>query len=264
LKKLIKKILSPIFHSIAVHLGYRKTEAFSEPILLPIDKNSKSNLLENFYKLLKSVNFIPKHIVDVGANHGSWTREALKYFPEAYYTLLDPQSQLKSSIKDILEVNDRVTFYPVGAGNITGALKFTLVDRDDSCTFILTEDEAKNSGYQQVEVQVVQLNQFLPTVSKIYPDIIKIDAEGFDLEVLEGATNYFGITEIFMVEAGVMAKNIKNSAVAVIQFMDEKGYKLLDITDMNRTIKYNALWLVELVFVKKDGRIDNLIETYNF
>jgi hypothetical protein len=31
----------------------------------------------------------------------------------------------------------------------------------------------------------------------------KIDAEGLDLEVLKGASNYFGKTEIFMVEAGV-------------------------------------------------------------
>jgi hypothetical protein len=34
----------------------------------------------------------------------------------------------------------------------------------------------------------------------------KIDAEGLDLEVLKGASNYFGKTEIFMVEAGVLSE----------------------------------------------------------
>jgi hypothetical protein len=36
----------------------------------------------------------------------------------------------------------------------------------------------------------------------------KIDAEGLDLEVLKGASNYFGKTEIFMVEAGVLSQNL--------------------------------------------------------
>ena len=53
--------------------------------------------------------FVPKHIIDVGANHGTWTRETLKYFPEAYYTLIEPQEWLKPSLQDILDVNSNET-----------------------------------------------------------------------------------------------------------------------------------------------------------
>jgi FkbM family methyltransferase len=264
MKKLVKKILSWLFDPIAFCLGYRKIETSKQqaiPIL--IDKYGKNNLLETFYTLLKSLDFEPKHIVDVGANHGTWTREALKYFPKAYYTLLEPQAHLQSSIKDIMESNNKVTFHAVGAGSKPGKFKFTVFERDDSCTFRLSEEEAKIKGYQQLEISVVPLNEFLPTANKVIPDIIKIDAEGLDLEVLAGATDYFGITEIFMVEAGVMARNIKNSAAAVIQYMDKNGYRLFDITEINRAPKYNALWLVELVFIKNNGRIDNLIINYN-
>ena len=205
MKKFVKKVFLRLFDPIAFRLGYRKIESINpQPIPVEIDQYSKNNLLESFYTLLKSLEFQPKHIVDVGANHGTWTREALKYFPDAYYTLLEPQAQLKSSINDIMEVNEKVTFHPVGAGSKPGNLKFTIVERDDSCTFRLSEEEAKNKGYQQLEISVVTLNEFLPTVNKQIPDIIKIDAEGLDLEVLAGANHYFGITEIFMVEAGIM------------------------------------------------------------
>jgi len=222
----------------------------------------KNILLHNFYSVLKQIDFIPKHIVDVGANHGTWTREALKYFPAAYYTLLEPQQQMKESIKDILQTNPKVNFHAIGAGNTDGTFLFTIVERDDSCSFLYTKDEAKAKGYAQVEVPVVMLNTFLPKINLPNPDIIKIDAEGLDIKVLEGANSFFGVTEIFMVEAGVMNKSIDNNVLKVISYMDEKGYRLFDITDLNRTFKNNALWLVELVFIKKEGVIDNAINSY--
>ena len=43
----------------------------------------------------KQNNFKPKHIVDVGANRGYWTKEVMKIFPNAYYTLFEPQRDLQ-------------------------------------------------------------------------------------------------------------------------------------------------------------------------
>ncbi|HCN85228.1 MAG TPA: FkbM family methyltransferase, partial [Sphingobacteriaceae bacterium] len=103
MKKLVKKILLRLFDPIAFRLGYKKAETFKvQPSPIVIDNFSKNSLLENFYSFLKAMDFQPKHIVDVGANHGSWTREALKYFPEAYYILLEPQAHMESSIRDIM------------------------------------------------------------------------------------------------------------------------------------------------------------------
>ena len=39
--------------------------------------------LGHFFPLLRQLGFAPRHIVDVGANRGSWTRAAFKYFPNA-------------------------------------------------------------------------------------------------------------------------------------------------------------------------------------
>jgi len=58
-------------------LGYRRLRALPSP---PLD---------SFFSLLKERGFAPKHIMDIGANHGNWTRTALKYFPDAYYTLVE-------------------------------------------------------------------------------------------------------------------------------------------------------------------------------
>ena len=41
--------------------------------------------------------------------------------------------------------------------------------------------------------------------------------------------------------------------------MDENNYRLFEITDINRPFQPQVLWLVELVFVKKNGFIDSQV-----
>jgi hypothetical protein len=36
-----------------------------------------------------------------------------------------------------------------------------------------------------------------------------------------------------------------------------KGYRLFDISDLNRPFQPRVLWLVELVFIKNNGIIDS-------
>ncbi|HVX25475.1 MAG TPA: FkbM family methyltransferase, partial [Parafilimonas sp.] len=194
--------------------------------------------------------------VDIGANHGTWTRELLKYFPDSYYTMLEPQQQMRESVKDILS-NPKISFHAVGAGKENGSFKFTIFDRDDSCSFMYTEQEATEKNFPQIEVPVVTLNDFIAEQSLPAPDIIKIDAEGLDMDVLEGSRNFFGKTEIFMVESGIVNKRFDNSVLNVVNFMDKNDYLLFDITDLNRPFESPVLWLTELVFVKKGGLIDS-------
>jgi FkbM family methyltransferase len=256
MKKKAKKILIKLFNPLAIKLGYVKKKR-NQNVCNNI--NTKGGLLFNFYNILIEMKFIPNHIVDVGANHGTWTREALNYFPNAHYTLFEPQHWLEDSVKDIIKVNKKVTFNPYGVGKSKGSFMFTIVDRDDSCSFKYTKEEAKAKGFEQIEIPVITLNEFIADKDLPTPDIIKIDAEGLDLEVLEGANNYFGKTEIFLVEAAVVNNNIDNTVLKVIDYMDRNGYALFDITDLNRPFSLKVLWLVELVFVIKGGKIDKFI-----
>ena len=254
MKRIIKKTLIKIFNPVASKLGFSNTDLCYRSAGASYHKN---NLLQTFFNILKSVQFNPKYIIDVGANKGTWTREALVAFPDCRFTLLEPQSDLKEFIKDLLNQNPKVSFHAVGAGKKTGSFKFTFVDRDDSCSFNYSEDEARSMGYKQIEIPVITLNEFVAGQALPIPDIIKIDAEGLDIEVLEGASNFFGKTEVFMVEAGVVNKIFSNSFLEVINYMDKKNYRLFEITDMNRPFSTEVLWLVELVFVKRNGIIDS-------
>jgi FkbM family methyltransferase len=152
--------------------------------------------LENFFPLLRRLGLKPKHIVDVGANHGSWTRHAIRYFPWAAYTLIEPQANLKAQMQDLIDQGYKITWISAGCSNEPGQLQLMLCHRDDSSTFIQEDRHGKKITGPSVAVPMTTLNQIVATAGM--PEMVKIDAEGYDLKVLEGASNLFGNTEIFL------------------------------------------------------------------
>lgn len=254
MKEKFRKFLIKLFNPIAIRLGFIHWSKIDRQR----DAYAKNSLLDTFFSNICEIGFVPKHIIDVGANHGTWTRESLKFFPDAFYTLIEPQEWLKSSVQDLIDSNSKITFNPYGAGAENGSMMLTIADRDDSCTFRFTEEEAKARGNEQIEVSIVTLNEMVKRNSNLpFPDLVKIDAEGLDLEVLKGASDLLGKTEIFLVEAAVFYKGMKNNMPRIIKFMEESGYNLFEITDLNRPFKPKVLWLIEMAFVKKGGIIDS-------
>lgn len=253
---MIKQFIRALFHPMATRMGYVRPGKAVSPTPA-VEVGDKRDLLQTFYGVLASAGFEPGHIIDVGANHGSWTREARARFPHARITMLEPQAWLQPRFQDLLDKDPLIRFFPVGAGRKRGSFLFTIAKRDDSSTFRLSAEEAKARGLEQKEIPVVTLNELVAENGLPVPDLIKIDAEGLDLEVLEGASDFFGRTEVFMVEAGVVNKVFANSLRDIVNYMDNKGYRLVDITDLNRPFDVPVLWLVELAFVRKGGVVDS-------
>jgi FkbM family methyltransferase len=220
--------------------------------ILPID-----NLLDCLQKL----NFYPKHIVDVGANHGGWTRRMLEVFPTCYYSLLEPQPSLRDSVADLLS-NPKIVLHTLGASSKSGNLAFTIVDRDDSCNFRMSAEAAAAEGYKQIVVEVTTLDDLFLHSHLPKPDVIKIDAEGLDLDVLQGSKSLLPTCELLFLEAAVQCKSFPNRVINVISTVEDYGFSLFDITDINRTQFHNALWLVELAFVRKNGPLESQVTRY--
>ncbi len=222
-----------------------------------VKEHGKDSLMNDFFTLIKKVGFQPKHVIDVGAHKGDWTRIALEYFPNSSYTLLEPQKRLKPHFEELL-ASDKIRYFQCGAGAEKGSFFFTYVDRADSCSFSYSKEEAEAMGYEQEEIPVVTIDSLIKEENLPPPDILKIDAEGLDLEVLAGAKGIFSSAEVILVEAGVSNKRIKNSVLEVLKYMDSVGYRLFDLTDLNRPFHSRVLWLTELVFVRKGGFLDQV------
>lgn len=253
--KYLKKTIKKVFGKLGFELV--KIKKTNKDDFVFTSATNKSNLLHDFYSLLKHQQYTPTVIYDIGANKGSWTKDCLHFFPDATYYLFEPQLNLKKDIDALfLNNNNNIHLFSVGVGNTEGELLFTIHDRDDSCTFMLSEKEANEKGLKQIKVPMIQLDTFAIDKNLKSPSILKIDAEGLDLEVLEGAKKLVKDAEIIMIEVGIVNKEFKNSALNVMNYLDKKGFRLFDITDINRPFTNNTLWLCELVFIKKKGELD--------
>jgi FkbM family methyltransferase len=216
--------------------------------------------LEPFLGLLKRYGFDPKQVVDIGANRGTWTRKAVEFFPTAQYTLIEPQDQLKTYIQDLFDRGIKINWINAGVSDTPGTLPFTISYRDDSSTFLSLPEDAST---QKILVPVKTLNEIVSSSGGPVPQMVKIDAEGLDLKVLAGASDLFGKTEIFFVEVAIWANHpYQNTIPKVVSVMEQAGYHIADITDINRSSKYGVLWLCEFAFLRNGSPLFDSVASY--
>lgn len=206
---------------------------------------------DQFFTLLKRYGFAPRCIVDVGANRGHWTRTAFAHFPDAQFLLVEPQAHLRAHVDDLERAGCRLRWITAGAGERAARMPFTVAPHDVSSNFGMTPAAAAAHGYRQVEVEIRTLDEMIASSGLPVPEMVKIDAEGFDLKAVAGATQLVGRTDVFFLEAAVCAGGIENTMASVIATMDRLGYQMIDITDINRSPKHGVLWLCELAFLRK-------------
>jgi FkbM family methyltransferase len=112
------------------------------------------------------------NVIDVGSHVGFWSKEFTELFKHVY--AFEPMAEVRECyIKNI--VKDNYTLYPYGLGSVEKKVKIQYEPNESGNTFITP------SGNREIEVYT--LDRF--ELNKI--DYIKIDAEGYEIEVCKGA-----------------------------------------------------------------------------
>jgi FkbM family methyltransferase len=241
------KRIEQLGRQIAEKLGYKR-------------KRKKLPPLPAFFAVLKAHGFAPSNIIDIGANRGAWTRSAVNFFPDARYTLVEPQGNLRVHVQDLIDAGYKINWVPAGVSDKSGILPFTINSFEGASSFAPSLAESQADGFNQVMVPIKTLNE-IAAQSGSLPEMVKIDAEGFDLRVIAGASELLGKTDFFLLEAAVFAnarwsgEPVENTFLAVVQRMADAGYRLFDITDLNRSPRHKVLWLCELAFIRNDNRL---------
>jgi FkbM family methyltransferase len=197
----------------------------------------------------KACGFHPKVIYDIGAHVGHYSRTLQSIFPEAQFHLFEANPTLKSLLHD-WEHHNMV---------LLGDKDFELKPFYKAKDYPLTTGNSmfrENSSFYDSETKVVTemlCQMSLDTFTQMHhlplPDFIKLDVQGAELLVLQGALRTLQTCPVVQMEVSLHSLNEGAPLLAeILPFMTQLGYQVIDTLEVIYTRNFNTQ--LDLLFAR--------------
>ncbi len=182
----------------------------------------------------------PATVIDVGANRGQFALDVEAALPAARVISFDPMPDAVAIHRRLFAGNPRVTVRPVALGSAPGTATLHRSGRDDSSS-LLPIGEAQTALFPGTEergtepIAVTTLDLALADEVLAGPVLCKLDVQGFELEVLRGATDT--LTRVRWVYAECSFEELYDGqplADEIVAFLLASGFHLTGIGDTTR------------------------------
>ena len=229
LKELLQRILGP--------LGLR---------VIRTTRITKADLFDHVI----SLSFSPSTVIDVGVGRG--TPELYEPFPNSTFLLVEPVVEFEPFLREICGKYS-ADYIIAAAGDNTGDIVLNVPQQ--------TEGALEGSsiydhggGYSPRVVPQITLDQVCVERNLAGPYLIKLDVQGAELEVLNGASKLLASTELVILESNLFEFHPGVPQFHdVVHYMKARGFVLYDIADPNYRPLDRALGQLDTAFVKENG-----------
>ena len=193
---------------------------------------------------LKDLGFNPATVIDVGANVGEWTCMCKRLWPKASVLMIEPLPDCEAPLVRLAAELPGIRYRRALLGaNERASVSFHCCDTASS---VLPEYE---SEHPTLDMPMTRLDDYSGCAQ-----LLKLDVQGYELEILKGAPKVLSSAEVVLLEGNFLDLHIGVPlAHEVLQFMAERGFVLYDTGDFYRRPLDQALWCMDLVFVRRDG-----------
>jgi FkbM family methyltransferase len=127
-------------------------------------------------------------VFDVGANEGQTIRRYRSVFPEATIHAFEPGQVAYQRLTEQFASMPKVILNHCALGSEPGSKLFHENEMTDMSSFLATGREGWGATRRDIEVNVETLDRYCRDHSLATIDILKSDTQGYDLEVLRGAS----------------------------------------------------------------------------
>lgn len=202
---------------------------------------------------MKRNGFHPRTILDIGAYHGEWTSEVKNIFPDSYFLMFEANPQKREILKSVCENLKNVDMeIALLASESNVDIEFNVLETASSALEELNETNGKKISLTSSTVEELLRKRSMNKV-----DFIKLDVQGYELEILRGAEKYLESCEVILTEVSLIALHKDCPVMAdVITYMDNFDYCAYDICSVAARRPYDrALWQTDIIFVKKNSKL---------
>jgi len=204
---------------------------------------------------LRENGFAPKTILDIGANAGEWSRVAASIF-ESRIVMFDGDPENEPALHNaVREIGTRASYFLCLLG----------AEKRDAVTFYRPEagttgssvlPEMTTYGKEAVKLKMDTLDSLTERDGLDAPLLMKLDVQGFELEILKGGKKTLGAAEVVIMEASLLPYNEGAPLFAdVVAFMHDAGFAVYDFCGQNRRESDHALFQTDVVFVRHESEL---------
>jgi FkbM family methyltransferase len=200
---------------------------------------SETNGHSNYYSLNEGQELLFSNIkegmtvIDIGANIGAITLKCAKKvgLQGKVFSFEPSPINFKRANKNIsLNKFNNITLINQGLGNEKSTAFLYNVNPSNRGMLRLLQDNDQNNSFEKEEVEIDTLDNSIQKFSIPKPDFIKIDVEGFEYKVLQGAIetlgNYKPILFIELDDKNLLEQ--KSNAKELVRFLKQLKYQIIN------------------------------------
>ncbi|GCA80679.1 MAG: FkbM family methyltransferase [Microcystis aeruginosa LG13-03] len=187
-------------------------------------------------------------IIDVGANEGQFAFMARYSWPNAQIDCFEPDPSAFYGLKKNHGSDQRISFHNCALGSQQTELSLNL--GETSAQNSILQEKGKN-GQGTIIVPVETLDRIYSSLPSGVT-LLKIDVQGYELEVLKGAKNLLSQIKFVLLEISLADLFEGGVEIDVIwQFIRNNGYKYHSIIDQYRDPKTQRILQMDVIFERK-------------
>jgi FkbM family methyltransferase len=214
--------------------------------------------MELSFKNMRRLGFRPATIIDIGAHIGEWSLLAHTIFPEASILMLEAQDSKAAALDKVVQahpgkIRSRIALLgPESREDVP----FHECDTAPTGSSVLAFTSPEPLTFRVVRRRMETLDNVLANAGIASPDFLKLDVQGFELEVLKGAPNALAAAEAVLLEVSTLAQYEGAPLFhEVVAFMHSHGYHVYDVCTLMRQRTENTLVQVDVIFVKASSSL---------
>lgn len=195
---------------------------------------------------LANLGLKPDVILDIGAAGGAWAQRASKIWPNARIVGFEPNASRVPELEDTRARIPNFTYQRCLLGSRPGEIEY--VDSRDQTSLYDRAASGPKATAPMLTLDSLLTDNVIPP-----PAFMKLDVQGYELEILKGGQLALASAQAVLLEVNAYHLSPEMPIVLdVLNYMDANGFFWYDILGLLRRQADDAMSHMDLLFLRRD------------